>query len=175
MKQLRRIAATVLLCFCGGAYAKPHVTSKKPIMDELSSQSLLIELTGKDITKENDISLYAEMVSAYQDGNKKIFQSRLEALIKRFPQSSYADNALYLAGRMAVDNKNYADAIKYFARIEKDYPRSNKIVAAKFAKAMTYKKMNLPEFAMRALQEVRSRYVGSPESFRADAELKIMK
>lgn len=175
MKQLGRIAATVLLCFSSGVLAKPQVTNRKPVTDELSTQSLLAELTGKDARKENDISLYAEMVSAYESDNKVLFKKRLEALLKRFPQSPYADNALFLAGRMAVDNKNYAEAIKYFARIEKDYPRSNKIVAAKFAKAMTYKKMNLPEFAMRTLQEVRNKYVGSPESFRADAELKMIK
>ncbi|HWU42626.1 MAG TPA: hypothetical protein VN132_04275, partial [Bdellovibrio sp.] len=80
-----------------------------------------------------------------------------------------------LAGRLAVDHGNYPEAIRYFSRVEKEYPRSDKITAAKFAKAMTYKKINLGEFAKQALLEVRSQYPGSPESFRADAELKMIK
>ncbi len=131
----------------------------------MSQQALLVELTGKDVSKESDITLYAEMVGAYQHDDEIAFKSRLQSLMTRFPQSSYADNALFLAGRMAVDHSNYAEAVKYFARVEKDYPRSNKVVAAKFAKAMTYKKMNLGEFAMRNLKEVRDRYPGSPEFF----------
>lgn len=174
MKQLRLLAATVLLSMPVSILAKTSTAAKLSPKD-ISQQALLVELTGKDISKENDITLYAEMVSAYQNDDEIAFKSRLQSMLARFPQSSYADNALFLAGRMAVDHNNYAEAIKYFARIEKEYPRSNKVVAAKFAKAMTYKKMNLPEFAERNLKEVRARYPGSPESFRADSELKMIK
>jgi TolA-binding protein len=73
---------------------------------------------------------------------------------------------------MAVEHSNFPEAIRYFARIEKEYPNSDKAASARFAKAMTYKKMNLPQFAKRSLAEVRAKYPGSPESFRADAELK---
>ncbi len=175
MKQLRLLAATVLLSVSFGVFAKPTHGSNKSSVKDLNQQALLVELTGKDLSKENDITLYAEMVSAYQNDDEIAFKSRLQSLLTRFPQSSYADNALFLAGRIAVDHNNFAEAIKYFAQVEKEYPRSNKVVAAKFAKAMTYKKMNLPEFALRALKEVRAKYPGSPESFRADAELKMIK
>jgi TolA-binding protein len=174
MKQLRRLAATVFITvpLSTTAFAKPM--PKKPVKDS-TQQALLVELTGKDISKENDITLYAEMVGAYEKNDEIAFKSRLQSMMSRFPQSSYADNALFLAGRMAVDNNDYAQAIKYFSEIEKKYGKSNKAAAAKFAKGMTYKKMHLPEFAVRSLKEVRSRYPGSPESFRADAELKIIK
>lgn len=175
MKQLRLLAATVLLSLPLVATASAPKTNGKSRSADTSKEALLVELTGKDLSKESDITLYAEMVSAY-DGNDEIaFKSRLQSLMTRFPQSPYADNALFLAGRMAVDRGNYAEAVKYFSRVEKEYPRSNKVVSAKFAKAMTYKKMNLPEFSRKALLEVRSKYPGSPESFRADAELKVLK
>lgn len=181
MKQLRRLTTAVLFTIplfvplITNAKINSANPSAKSSAKEMTQQALLVELTGKDISKENDITLYAEMVGAYDKNDEISFKSRLQSLLSRFPQSSYADNALFLAGRMAVDNNNYAGAVKYFTQIEKDYPRSNKVVAAKFAKAMTYKKMNLPEFASRSLKEVRSRYPGSPESFRADAELKLIK
>ncbi|MGZ3774693.1 MAG: tetratricopeptide repeat protein [Pseudobdellovibrionaceae bacterium] len=175
MKQFRLLATTVLLSIPVGLYAKPNMPSTQQSVKDLSQQSLLIELTGKDISKENDIILYAEMVNAYHEDNEIAFKSRLQNLLKRFSQSSYADNALFLAGRMALEHNNFAEAIRYFGQIEKEYPNSNKIVSAKFAKAMTYKRMNLPEFASRTLQEIKTKYPGSPESFRADAELKVIK
>jgi TolA-binding protein len=167
MKQLSVLTATVLfsLSFVGVSHAKPHN----------KQEALLVELTGKDIAKGSDIDLYAEIVSAYENDDEILLKSRLQSFMTYFPKSSYADNALFLVGRRAADHGNYPDAIRYFARIEKEYPRSNKYVAARYAKAMTYKKMNLPQFSRKILTEVRAKYPGSPESFRADSELKIVK
>jgi TolA-binding protein len=138
-----------------------------------SQQALLVELTGKDISKESDTALYAEMVGAYQRDDEIALKSRMQSLLSRFPTSTYADNALFLAGRMAVDHNNFPEAIRYFGRVEKEYAKSDKAAPAKFAKAMTYKRMNLLPFAKRSLLEVRSKYPGSPESFRANSELKM--
>lgn len=166
--------ALVLLsvgCFSTTVFAANPVAKKR----DLTSEALLVELTGKDISKESDIDLYAEMVSAFHANDEIGFKSRLQSMLTRFPKSPYADNALYLAGRMAVEHGNFAQGIKYFSKIEKEYPRSNKLAAAKFAKAMTYKRMNLPEFAEKGLKEVRAKFPGSPESFRANAELKVIR
>lgn len=175
MKQLRITVVAFLISISSNIYAKPKAHPIAPTTKGLSQQALLVELTGKDLSRESDISLYAEMVSSYQRDNEITFKSCLQNLLKRFPQSPYADNALLLAGRMAVNHANYAEAIRYFSQIEKNYSHSNRLVSAKYAKAMTYKRMNLPEFATPILKEVRARYPGSPESFRADAELKISK
>ncbi len=174
MKQLRRLAATVLISFPCVLIAKPAQTFTSP-KQGLTKSALLLELTGKDISKESDTTLYAEMVGAYQRDDEIAFKSRLQSMMSRYSKSAYADNALFLAGRMAVDRKNYAEAIRFFGRVEKEYPKSNRVISAKFAKAMTYKRMNLPDFARRSLAEVKMRYPGSPESFRADAELKMIK
>ena len=174
MKQLRLLAATVFLSLPLAVNAKSVNTTNKTTLKDLKEHELLVELTGKDVSKENDMTLYAEMVSAYNNDDEIAFKSRMQSLLSRFPNSSYADNALYLAGRLAVNHANYPEAIRYFGRVEKEYPKSDKVTAATFAKAMTYKKMNLGEFAKRSLLEVRSKYPGSPESFRADAELKML-
>ncbi len=178
MMQLRRLAATVFITvpLSIQAIAKPAPTkSAEAIAQTPSQRALLVELTGKDISKENDMTLYAEMIGAFQNNDEIAFKSRLQSMLSRFPNSPYADNALFLAGRMAVDNNDYAQAVKYFSKIEKSHAKGSKVAAAKFAKGMTYKKMNLPEFAARSLKEVRAQFPGSPESFRADAELKIIK
>lgn len=172
MKHLRLMATTVLLSLPLAVQAGPTVKKTSP--SKLSHQeSLLVELTGKDISKESDKTLYAEMMSAYERNDEIAFKSRLQSLLTRFPKSVYADNALFLAGRRALDNGNYPEAVKYFSRVEKEYPHGSKVAAARFSKAMVYKKMNLPEFSRKILAEVRAKYPGSPESFRADSELKL--
>lgn len=141
----------------------------------LSKEALMIELTGKDPSKVKEADLYAEIYNAYQKGDEIGFKSRLQTFMSRFSNSAYADNVLYLAGRMAFSNKNYAEAIKYYQKVITQYPRSNKVVAAKFAKGVAYKKMNLAPQAKGVLVDVRKKYPGSPEAFRADNELKIMR
>ncbi len=172
MKQLGRLATTLLLSLPLAATAKSTNTIKGAAQTP-KQQALLVELTGQDFRNQSDTALYAEMVSASQRDDEIGLKSRLQSLLTRFPTSTYADNALFLAGRMAVEHSNFPEAIRYFARIEKEYPNSDKAASARFAKAMTYKRMNLPQFAKRSLAEVRAKYPGSPESFRADAELKL--
>lgn len=181
MKQLSLLAATVFLSLPLSLHARSLPAAKpsnnmspKASYKELKEQQLLVELTGKDVSKESDTKLYAEMVGAYEADDEIAFKSRLQSLLSRFPTSSYADNALYLAGKLAVNHSNYPEAIRFFGKVEKEYPQSDKVTAATFAKAMTYKKMNLGEYAKRALTEVRAKYPGSPESFRANAELKML-
>lgn len=141
----------------------------------LSKEALMIELTGKDPSKVKEADLYGEIFSAYKAGDEIGFKSRLQTFMTRFPTSPYADNVLYLAGRMAFGNKNYAEAIRYYQKVITQYPRSNKVVAAKFAKGVAYKKMNLAPQAKNVLTDLRKKYPGSPEAFRAENELKIMR
>jgi TolA-binding protein len=138
-------------------------------------EALMIELTGKDPSKIDDVTLYSELVKAYRANDEIGFKSRLQTFMTRFSSSSYADNALYLAGRMAFQNKNYGEAIKYYQRVVTQYPRSNKVVSAKLAKGLAYKKMNLQPQAKSVFLDLRKRYPGSPEAFRAENEMKILK
>lgn len=140
---------------------------------EFSEKDLLIELTGKDPGRLSELELYSEIVSAYQSQDEIGLRSRLETLLSRFPKSALADNALFLAGRQAVELKKFGPAIQFFERVINEYPRGNRVVAAQFAKAMTYRRMNLREPSDRLLKEVRAKYPGSPESFRAENEMRI--
>ena len=175
MKQLCLLAATVILSVSGTTFAKASNGKAHPIDKDTKQQQLLLELTGKDESKISDIQLYAQIVGAYESRDELSFKSRMQSFIHRFPQSPYADNVLYLAGMMAVNNMNFPEAIRFFSRVEKEYPTSDKVTAAVFAKGMTYKKMNLEGFAKQILSQVKSKFPGSPESFRAEVELKMIK
>lgn len=140
-----------------------------------AKDALMIELTGKDPSKVDETALYSEIAGTYRKNDEIGFKSRLQTFITKFPQSSYADNVLYLAGRMAFNNKNYTESIRYYQRVITQYPRSNKVVAARMGKGIAYKKMNLSSQANFVFEDLRKKYPGSPEAFRAENELKITK
>jgi TolA-binding protein len=153
-----------------GAEAKPNTA----VTNEFSKESLLIELTGKDYKKLKEEDLYAEIITAYRNNNQIAMKAHSQTFLKKYSQSSFADNVLFLQGQMALQNKSYAEALKHFQKITKNYPHSNKVVSAEFSKAVTYRRLNLPAEARRVFKDVIARYPGSPESFRAEAELKLI-
>ncbi|MES3038468.1 MAG: tetratricopeptide repeat protein [Bdellovibrionota bacterium] len=147
----------------------------KPSVNSMAKQNLIIELTGKDPSKMTDVGLYSELVATYQSNNEIAFKSRLQSFMQNYSKSTYADNALFLAGRMALENKNYPEALRYFHRITVQYPNSNKVVAAQFSKAVAYKKMNLNPQAKKVFTEITRKYPGSPEGFRAQNEIRLIR
>jgi TolA-binding protein len=141
---------------------------------DLTKEALLIELTGKDYKRLKEEDLYAEVITAYRSNNGMALRAHSQTFLRRFAGSHFADNVLYLQGQLALQNRNYAEALRHFQKIYKSYPHSNKVVSAQFSKAVTYKKLNLVAEARRVLREVMNKYPGSPESFRAEAELKLL-
>lgn len=153
------------------SYAKEKT---KTVSSASSSNALLAELTGRDPSKATELELYSEFVKSYRANDQVRIRNQSDSFIKRFPNSNFADNILFLVGKHHLENRNYAEAIRSFQRVIDLYPNSNKSVSARFAKAMTYEKMHLPEQAKLVFLEVRSQFPGSPESFRADNQLKLM-
>ncbi len=175
MKQFNFFMVILVLSVSVVGYSKSPLESRRALERQTKQQQLLVELTGHDVSKVSDLDLYAQIVSAYDRGDEVGFKSRMQSFLKRFPQSPYADNTLYLAGLMAVNAKNYPEAIRYFSKVEKEYATGDKVNSAIFARAMTYKKINLGPFSKRLLVEVKTKFPGSPESFRAESELKMIK
>jgi len=132
--------------------------------------------TGRaDDLKISDRELYSELLATYDRNDVFGFHSRLQMFQSRFAQSPLMEDALYLGGLMSISEKNYGVALKNFNRILKEHPHGHKAAAALFAKGATLKKMNLPAQARQSWVQVQKGFPGSPESLRADAEIKILK
>lgn len=171
MKQLRRTFAylsIITLTFILSSVS----SAMKNSGDSLSRDELMKELMGPTKGKD-DITLYSEIVAFYQSNDQRRLRHRLQSLMTQFPQSHFIDNALYLAGRQSMENRNYPEAIKYFQKVINEYPQSNRMVSAQFAKAMTYKKMNLNTQSKNVLKDIKKKFPGSPESYRAESEMKL--
>jgi|GEM_PF-862672 len=156
---------------------EPQALNKKTAKSKkkLSEEELLVELTGKASSSSGERKLYLAVAEAFQ--NKKIDQvrSRAKEFGVRYPKSSLMDNVLYVAGLAEMENSQYFAAIKYFQRIETEFPRSDRARAARLSKALMYKRMNLETQSQLNLKQVQRVYPGSPEAYRAEAELKLMK
>lgn len=135
---------------------------------------LVKELEGIKESK-SDLEYYSEIISDYQSGKYRNLSIRLKSFAKKFPKSPFLDNAYYLAGKMALEQKNYKESVGYFQKVVSDYPQSNKVAASKFGKAMAYKSMNLKDQSLAVFSEIRRKHQQSPEFFRAETEIKLIK
>lgn len=124
--------------------------------------------------KTGEHFLYSKILETYRSRNDDEMQKTLQLLLKTYPESVFADNALYLSGLMAFESGNLSVAQKQFERLLKDYPRSNKAVSALFAKASIEKRLGRGGNAKRGFVKIRDQYPGSPESQRASTELKLL-
>lgn len=159
----------ILLCISGNVFA---AKTKGTLSNNYNE--LVKELEGVKDSK-TDLQFYSDIISDYQAGKYKVLSIRLNSFTRKFPKSPYIDNALYLAGKLALEEKNYPASLKHFQKIISSYPQSNKVIAAKFGKAMAYKKMNLDIQAKDVFMEIRKKYPNSPEYFRAEMEMKLIK
>jgi TolA-binding protein len=149
------------------ALPQPTAISKREL-------DLKAELTGHDLKKMNDDQLYSEILLQYQRNDGLAMRGAVEFLLKKFPNSSHADGALYLMGQACLEKKQFAEGLQFFQRLLRDYPMGHKAVSAEFAKGIAYRNMNIGPLARQAFVKVKGKYPGSPESYRAESELKLL-
>ena len=118
-------------------------------------------------------ALFDEIQDHYEKNDEFGFQSRYQAYERLYGKSPRLSEVHYMAGLLNVTNRNYVKALKAFDAILMKNPKGPDAPKALFAKAIVYKKMNLPRPSKSLLQKVQARYPGSIESQRAALELKI--
>jgi TolA-binding protein len=132
-------------------------------------------VTGARGVVTGEQRLYSKILETYRSHNLVELQKTLQILLKTYPDSVYADNALYVAGLLSYESKDNARALAYMERVLREYPKGNKAVSALFAKAMILRttKSKLSE-ARELLKRVRSMYPGSPEAAQATVEERLL-
>jgi TolA-binding protein len=137
-------------------------------------EKVFFELAGEKVDSLSEISIYKKAVEASKNGDEAALEAFSSLLLKKFPRSIYCDNIIYIQGMLAFGQKKYGASLSYFQKILNHYPQSNKAVSALFAKGVVFRKMNLEKEAARTLAQVINKYPGSPESIRAQDELKLV-
>jgi TolA-binding protein len=149
----------------------PIATIAKPAPVRLSREPE-IEKVGAAATGEH--FLYSKVLETYQKRNAAELQKSMQMLLRSYPDSVFADNALYLAGMLALEIGDSARAASYFERVLAEHPLGNKAVSALFAKAVVEKRNKKYNEARKLLEKVRVQYPGSPEAARVKLELELL-
>ncbi len=144
-------------------------------------KALVVNAARKDVTpisispeKTGEHYLYSKILETYGARNAVELEKTLELLLKTYPESVFADNAIYMSGLLAFESDDYRTALKQFDKLLQEYPRSNKAVAALFAKASIEKRTGRVSEAKRGFLQLRDLYPGSPEAARVSVELKLL-
>ncbi|MDR0811938.1 MAG: tetratricopeptide repeat protein, partial [Paludibacter sp.] len=113
---------------------------------------------------------YAQFQMAYAAGLQKRYAGKIALLNKLqtdYPNSEYADDALYETGRAYVMLGNEQSAIEVYKRLLEKYPNSDLARKAALETGMFYLNANNQNDAIVAYKNVISSYPGSEEAYTA--------
>jgi TolA-binding protein len=139
-----------------------------PVPHQLPLQIVAQEQTGEHF-------LYSKILESYRTQDSASLQKTLQLLLKTYADSVFADNAMYLAGLLSIEQNDLPRARYYFDRLVKQFPHGNKVVAALFATAVVEKKSRNFARSRIFFERVARLFPGSPEAGRVQVELKLLK
>ncbi len=132
------------------------------------------EAIATDSHESAEHNLYAKVIASYRQKKLPDLKRVTEILLKTYPQSVFADRAIFLNARLDFENANVQAALAECEKLIRFYPNANKIVSAYFLKAQILKKQGNVFEAKSVLADVQSYFPGSPEAYRVPLELKLL-
>jgi TolA-binding protein len=90
-----------------------------------------------------------------RDASAETAQARLIFCANTYPDGDYADDALFLCGRLATVRGEYEQALTYYNRLIKTYPNRNTRLAASLRVAQNYIALRQTNDALVALDNIR--------------------
>jgi len=93
-------------------------------------------------------------------------------LVTRFPQSSYADNAVYWQGEANRVTRRFSQAVNEFEALIKTYPKSAKVADAYFKLGISHYQLGHFKEAKQAFKSVQTKYPSSSSARLAEEHLK---
>ncbi len=168
----------VFLPLCLTACSSVNTQSRVPALKSNSSLKKapsIVRLSEKS-KDENARSLKTQEEKTIDLRNRRLVlhrqnQNREEDYSKSLKTTA---ELMYHKGLARLEALDYGGALTQFTKVLKNDPRGKYSSHALFAKAMTYKKMNLRREAKSVLTEVLQRFPKTTESARAKAELSLM-
>lgn len=112
--------------------------------------------------------------TAYQDlvrGQIDLAREGFLEFLRKYPQSTLADNAQYWIGESYYTQKNYARAAAEFAEVPDKYPTSDKLAAAMLKRAYALLGLNRNAEARTLLEHVIKKFPRSAEAELARVKL----
>jgi len=110
--------------------------------------------------------------SDYLKGNFQLSIDGFKIYIEQFPESPFADNALYWIGECYFSQKDFEKAIEQFNQLILSYPSGDKIPAAYLKKGISFMELEKKEEALSVLKLLISKYPLEEETKIAQQKIK---
>jgi tol-pal system protein YbgF len=117
-------------------------------------------------------TLYQNALRDFTSGKYDLARQEFSDYLKSFPTSDLASNAQFYLGEIDYAQTDFKEAITAYDNVLSNYPRSFKLGASLYKKAMAELELGLKSSATRDLREVARRFPGSDESRRAQSKLR---
>jgi len=118
-------------------------------------------------TREADYATFQKAECLGLAGKKDQKVAELQSLLKKYPNSIYAEEAQYEIAVTQLQMENYDQAITGFNRFIADHPQSDKVPSSKLQIGLVYSNTDRNAEALAAFQGVVKDYPGTDESIEA--------
>lgn len=142
-------------------------TEEKPVTVK---ETAIPEMTG-----ESDVAIYNQARNYFKEKRFSAAITVFERLISRYPESPYADNAVYWIGESNYSMKRWEEARKQFQRVLDTYPYGNKVPDATFKRGFAEEKLGRLDDAIFSMEEVVRRFGKSQLADMAKAKLQQLR
>lgn len=119
-----------------------------------------------------DERLYREAYDQFKNGNFDQSTAFFEDMLKSFPQSTLAADAIYWIGETKLAQKKYEEAVLQFDRVLKEFPGSKKELNALLKQGEAFEKMGDDKSAKIIYQRVINDYPHTAQGRIASSKLK---
>lgn len=143
--------------------------------NKMSAKANIEKSLNVQSSPNEEHSLYAAALESYWMRDLQKLTRINSMLVKSFPKSTYADNALLLQANLLYSQGSFGEALQILNKITDQYPHANKVVSALALKSLIYERLNLAEQSIGVLRTIVKNYPGSQEALRAEMQLKEMK
>jgi len=116
--------------------------------------------------------LYSNALRDFTTGKLDLARQEFSDYLRFFPETDLASNAQFYLGEILYNEKKFGESIAQYDLVLDKYPRSFKLAAARFKKALALIELGQRASGLRELREVARRHPGTEEARRANAELR---
>ena len=116
--------------------------------------------------------LYTSALRDFQSGKNDLARQQFLDYLKYYPETDLASNAQFYLAEILYRQKQYREAVAEYDRVLDNYPKSFKLAAARYKKALALLELGQRTGAMRELREVERRHPGTEEARAARAKLR---
>jgi TolA-binding protein len=156
-RQKRLLIVAALFCSAEFSHSAPKKFQQTPVDSEASHQ------TG-------EFYLYSKVIDSYRSGQLTELKRAVGLMVKAYPRSVHADNALYLEASLALTKGQLQSSLSTLDSLLKLYPHSNKRVSALYLKSQALQQAKQPRNAALAADEILTKYPGSIEAAKLSSQ-----